>query len=112
MENAMKYVYLILSADGHAKKIGMSGNPELRLRRLDVGPFELTFAHSAKCEWSRNFEKWLHRAFRHCRWAMTNGFSPSFISLVVNGKSKLTPKLAAALGFERVLVWKSNGRPL
>jgi hypothetical protein len=39
------------------------------------------------------------------RWAVANGFSPSFISLVLNGKSKMTPMLAAVLGYEKIPGW-------
>ncbi len=39
------------------------------------------------------------------KWCMANGFSFAFISFVLNGKSKMTPRLAAALGFEEVKYW-------
>lgn len=33
------------------------------------------------------------------QWATTFGFSPTFISFVLNGKSRVTDRLATALGF-------------
>lgn len=40
------------------------------------------------------------------KWAAANGFSPTFISQVLAGKSKVSARLAAALGYKRVEGWE------
>jgi hypothetical protein len=39
-------------------------------------------------------------------WAKARGFSPSFINDVMRGRREITDRLAAALGFRRVTLWK------
>lgn len=44
------------------------------------------------------------------KWAQAHGFSPTYLSLVLRGKSKVSTRLAASLGYRRVSFWeKSSG---
>ncbi len=39
-------------------------------------------------------------------WAKAHGFSPAFVNDVLRGRRDITDRLAEALGFQRVTLWK------
>jgi lambda repressor-like predicted transcriptional regulator len=55
----------------------------------------------------------LRRAVKQTRslraWAGANGFSATYISFVLANKSRVTERLAAALGFKLVKTWERKG---
>ncbi|NBW16491.1 MAG: XRE family transcriptional regulator [Caulobacteraceae bacterium] len=43
-------------------------------------------------------------------WASKHGFSPQYITDILHGRRDITDRLANALGFARVTVWKDMRR--
>jgi len=58
------YVYLVRAVGSNMCKIGISSNPSMRLRSMQVGsPLKLAICRTHPCENSAETEKVLHKAF-------------------------------------------------
>ena len=64
----MKYVYLIQSIDSGLYKIGISNNPNKRLKQLQTGNGEsLKLIHSFKSNYPNKLETALHNRYSHLK---------------------------------------------
>lgn len=64
----MKKIYLIQSLEEGYYKIGVSKNPEKRLKQLQTGnSSELKLIHSYSSEYANKIEKTLHNMLSHCK---------------------------------------------
>ena len=64
----MKFVYLIQSQEDGYYKIGVSTNPQKRLKQLKTGnSSELKFIEIYQCEFADKVERTLHRRYAHLR---------------------------------------------
>ena len=64
----MKYVYLIQSLESGYYKIGVSNNPQKRIKQLQTGnPTVLRLIYTFESEYSHQIESFFHKRFSYCR---------------------------------------------